>query len=548
MRALSVLLLLIVSYGVSSNYNKSLLLDTLADKPKELFKAYYVLFNKDSEYDINSQIGLQKYIVFKENLKRIKEDNEKRGAIVYGITPFTDLTDKEFSDLYLMEPQSTIYLDRNYVNESENLELESFSNTIQEVDHRPKMQPIKRQGNCGSCWAFATIAAVEGNYNIKFNNALSFSEQYLVNCDELDRACIGGSSSRPYIFMKFNGNLLSENYKYTGKREFCTSETNANAQYNVTGYDSCSNCSIEEYMKILSEGPVSVAMRSGSSNLKNYKPASLDIPWVPYEPCNDVDHIVAAVGAKYIEGKLHIIVRNSWGTDWGFQGYFTVPADNSCLITKWAFKPRISEDSKPNSVGGATIYRQCENDNGIEISDGVPDFVAQYGSTIKGFASGPITTALALYTEPNCKGIEQLVNDSMRTKCFTTRFFNAIEYRSIALHKPAGNGCAWFYENTCKSGKWVKICKNYSNLQLAGINISNVKSIIIGGLQQLECGIEAITLFDQIGFKGNSVTLPYKYLGYNNLDDQESFRNIAKVAKSISFKRVPGPEKLNCEY
>ena len=43
--------------------------------------------------------------------------------------------------------------------------------------------PVKDQGQCGSCWAFATIVAVEGDYAINRGTVVSLSEEQVVQCD-----------------------------------------------------------------------------------------------------------------------------------------------------------------------------------------------------------------------------------------------------------------------------------------------------------------------------------------------------------------------------
>jgi C1A family cysteine protease len=56
-------------------------------------------------------------------------------------------------------------------------------NIFPAVDWRGKMNPAKDQGGCGSCWAFAATAAIEGRYAIKSKKSINLSEQQMIDCD-----------------------------------------------------------------------------------------------------------------------------------------------------------------------------------------------------------------------------------------------------------------------------------------------------------------------------------------------------------------------------
>merc|ERR1719274_496522 len=70
------------------------------------------------------------------------------------------------------------------------------------VDWRTKnaVNPVKNQAQCGSCWAFATVANIEGVNFLKNKQLVSLSEQELVDCDKKtgDEGCSGGLPSNAY--------------------------------------------------------------------------------------------------------------------------------------------------------------------------------------------------------------------------------------------------------------------------------------------------------------------------------------------------------------
>ena len=64
------------------------------------------------------------------------------------------------------------------------------------VDWRSKMNAVRNQGGCGSCWAFAATATFEGRYAIKKGSKVELSEQQMVDCATACHGCGGGWSSK----------------------------------------------------------------------------------------------------------------------------------------------------------------------------------------------------------------------------------------------------------------------------------------------------------------------------------------------------------------
>jgi C1A family cysteine protease len=89
------------------------------------------------------------------------------------------------------------------------------------VDWRKEgaVNSVQDQGNCASCWAFSTVAAMEGRDKIKNGKLWKLSEQQLVDCAEDGRiGCGGGVLSFGFQYAKDFGMMEESAYPYVGYR------------------------------------------------------------------------------------------------------------------------------------------------------------------------------------------------------------------------------------------------------------------------------------------------------------------------------------------
>ncbi|PSS16463.1 Senescence-specific cysteine protease [Actinidia chinensis var. chinensis] len=110
------------------------------------------------------------------------------------------------------------------------------------MDWRKKgvVTPIKNQGQCGCCWAFSAVVAMEGITQLTTGKLISLSEQELVDCDVSgeDQGCNGGLMNDAFTFIQQNNGLTTESsYPYDGTVGTYNKNKAANHVAKITGND-----------------------------------------------------------------------------------------------------------------------------------------------------------------------------------------------------------------------------------------------------------------------------------------------------------------------
>jgi C1A family cysteine protease len=192
-----------------------------------------------------------------------------------------------------------------------------------------KYIPIENQGDCGSCWAFATTGVFECLLKQRDDIIKDLSEQYLISCNKDGWGCEegGGFGAHKYHYDKkgANGNgpgaVLESTYPYQAKKTPCKSSTSHPYKLEGWGYiyprfnDVADTTSIKK--AIIEHGPVSCGIYAGP-NFKNYKSGILRSS----DPENDDTlHAVILYGWNDNNGDGYWYLRNSWGKKWGETWY-----------------------------------------------------------------------------------------------------------------------------------------------------------------------------------------------------------------------------------
>jgi len=200
---------------------------------------------------------------------------------------------------------------------------------------------VKNQGSCGSCWSFSSTGAMEGAHFIKTGTLLSLSEQELVDCDHIgSQGCNGGSMEGAFEWYKTNMAELESDYAYTGRNGTCA-ESKYTGQFESTGYVNVKANSESALKASIQTGPTSIAIEADKAVFQMYTSGILNS-----DKCGtQLDHGVLAVGYGTENGQAYYLVKNSWGSSWGDNGYLKI-ADNGdgegiCGIQMAAVRPTV---------------------------------------------------------------------------------------------------------------------------------------------------------------------------------------------------------------
>jgi len=215
------------------------------------------------------------------------------------------------------------------------------------VDWRTKgaITPVKDQGQCGSCWAFSATEQIESNWFLAKGSLPVLSPQQITSCDKTDLGCNGGDTPTAYAYVQKAGGIETEKaYPYTsgtsgatGTCKFAAGSVAATISGFTYAVNPCSDsCTKQDETtfaaNVEAKGPASICVNAEAWQL--YDSGIISASACGGKAYTDLDHCVQLVGLNLQNtNSPYWIVRNSWGTSWGEQGYiYVAKGQNACGV------------------------------------------------------------------------------------------------------------------------------------------------------------------------------------------------------------------------
>jgi C1A family cysteine protease len=281
-----------------------------------LFTAFITLYNKNytlQEYNY-------RFDVFSDNMMFIEKQNSLNTTYQLGMNQFTDFTAEEYTNILgtYSGQVNNFCTPFNYDNVAETLP------TSWDWRDYNVVTDVKDQGQCGSCWAFATAESVESAWAIAGNKLVSLSPQELVDCSSSygNMGCLGGIPQEAVQWVADNGLCSETDYPYETKDDTCKK---CNTVAKVSKCFQINSGDQVGLKHAVHKQPVMIAIEADRKVFQFYKSGILNSA----DCGTNLDHAVVIVGYGTENGQDYWLVRNSWGITWGDNGYIKLARTDS---------------------------------------------------------------------------------------------------------------------------------------------------------------------------------------------------------------------------
>lgn len=352
-------------------------MDAVEDRIKQVREKAFNMFMRMHNKRYSEEEKPRRLAQFIKSMNLIEQSKKlfEEGKQLYMLGPnrFVDMNDTELKslsrtripDIGQMIEEEKISLNRSMSLKSFRFSAKTNNNNINDKDQDQEDLTLKAdqipkskdwrvtgcistpmdQGSCGSCYAVSTMAAIESTKCIHSGSASILSPQHIVDCARSSRynanGCDGGWPTSVFRYLQDTGKAYRDKcYPYKERRNYCSVRSHSNCEVNPS---LSSNGQVK--FKVLTNendilyhvaktGPVVTAVQTTNDLLLYAKGILNDRRCTNRQ--RDVDHAFLIVGYGEEKGVPYWLIKNSWGTDWGENGYLRIKR-GTCSIGHWGW-------------------------------------------------------------------------------------------------------------------------------------------------------------------------------------------------------------------
>ncbi|GMJ13831.1 hypothetical protein like AT2G27420 [Hibiscus trionum] len=289
----------------------------IVEKHEQWMVDYGRKYESESEKD-------KRFNIFKENFEYIESfNNVGNKTFKLGLNEFADMTQDEFMAAHTGYNKMQDNLTSFMYEKSADITQAPLDVSYDWRDHGA-VTPVKQQGKCNCCWAFAAVAAVESMMQIKTGNLVSLSEKQLLDCSTNggNLGCNGGLMVNAYQYVIQNGGLTTEDsYPYADIQQACDTGKQTKKVATISGYQVLPANDEDALVKAVTNQPVSVGIDGSGQAFRFFQGDGV----FTGDCGNNLNHAVTIVGyGKDDQGVEYWIIKNSWGENWGDKGFMKI--------------------------------------------------------------------------------------------------------------------------------------------------------------------------------------------------------------------------------
>jgi C1A family cysteine protease len=257
------------------------------------------------------------------------------------------------------------------------------------------VSPVKNQGSCGSCWAFATTAGLESQVMIgTAGMPIDLSEQILVSCSGAG-SCAGGSSASASNFIRDTGLPVESCFGYTATNNVCSNACPnwQESTYSIRGWHSAGTSAItpdDIKNALYAYGPM-IATMYVYNDFFSYRSGVYSYTTGSYAGA----HAVLVVG--YDDTQQAFIVKNSWGSGWGEAGFFMIAYSEVGGTSRFAYSTMVydgyGDNPPPDPQPVPCTYSLSPTGSSFRSAGGAGNFILYAQGTCGPTTQTPVSSA-----------------------------------------------------------------------------------------------------------------------------------------------------------